>query len=186
MKVLTNIMGVVKDLGVFYSSKYGICIKIFTPIGVTITLTIQHNVLHILKTKMCKILHHWETIIFSLQTIARCLKWLCDLRIWNYHSLVVTHNNLMETFFGTCSRDVGRGVCFGDFPESSRKSCIHKHLEKMFGVSKYVKLVDLKTLKKSSLINWSTMGAQLNISFFHAIMVITLNPIKLYSTFDMV
>ena len=46
----------------------------------------------------------------------------------------------------------------------------------MFGVNKLVNFVDLKTLKKISFGNWSTMGAQLNVSSLDALVEITLKP----------
>lgn len=44
-----------------------------------------------------------------------------------------------------------------------------KRLEKMFGDSKLVTFIDMEMLKQPPLGNWSTMGAQLNISSFHTI-----------------
>lgn len=44
-----------------------------------------------------------------------------------------------------------------------------KHLEKLFGYSKLVTFIDTDMLKQPPLGNWSTMGAQLNISSFHTI-----------------
>ena len=51
------------------------------------------------------------------------------------------------------------------FPKTLAKIKNTNHLKKLFGVSKLVNFVSLKTLKQSPMGKWLTMGAQLNVYF---------------------